>query len=105
MEPRRAQRRIETEDDAHRRRDADGDDDGPGRDEREDARLRLDDLPDAGAEDDPDDAADAGERDRLDEELHEDVAPACSDGLADPDLAGPLRDRHEHDVHDPDPAY
>ena len=41
---------------------------------------------------------------RLDEELGEDVAATRADRLADADLAGPLADRDQHDVHDPDAA-
>jgi len=37
--------------------------------------------------------------------LHQNVALLGADGLADADLARPLRDRDEHDVHDADPAY
>src|SRR5437762_1748223 len=33
-----------------------------------------------------------------------DGAAARADGLADPDLTGPLVHRHQHDVHDPDAA-
>ena len=40
----------------------------------------------------------------LDQELREDVAPPRADRLADADLARALGHRHEHDVHDADPA-
>ena len=53
---------------------------------------------------DADQAAEDGQRDRLDQELRQDVAAARADRLADADLARPLADRHEHDVHDPDAA-
>src|SRR5262249_40188006 len=48
----------------------------------------------------------AGDADHggLDQELGEDVPPGGADGLADPDLAGALGHRDQHDVHDPDPA-
>ncbi len=42
--------------------------------------------------------------DRLDQELHEDVALAGADRHADADLARPLGDADEHDVHDADAA-
>ena len=45
-----------------------------------------------------------GQRERLDQELGEDVAAPGADRLADADLAGPLADRDQHDVHDPDAA-
>ena len=41
----------------------------------------------------------------LDQELGQDVPAARADRLADADLAGPLADRDEHDVHDPDAAH
>ena len=52
----------------------------------------------------PVDAADAGERDGLDEELEQHLAGAGADGEADADLAGALGDGDEHDVHDADAA-
>ena len=59
---------------------------------------------DGQADDDADEAAEQREGQGLDEELGEDVAAAGADRLADADLAGPLADRDEHDVHDPDAA-
>ena len=53
---------------------------------------------------DPEQSAGHREDDRLDEELGPDVARAGADGHADADLARPLGDRDEHDVHDPDAA-
>ena len=44
------------------------------------------------------------ERQRLDEELSEDVARLRAERHADADLARPLRDADEHDVHDADAA-
>ena len=41
---------------------------------------------------------------RLDQELQQDGAALGADGLADADLARPLRHRDEHDVHDADAA-
>ena len=52
----------------------------------------------------PIDSAQQAERQRLDQELHQDVAPGGAERLADADLAGALGDRHQHDVHDPDAA-
>ena len=54
------------------------------------------------ADQDADQAADERQRQGLDEELAEDVAALGAERLADADLAGPLADRHQHDVHDPD---
>ena len=53
-------------------------------------------------DDDADQAAEQGQGQGLDQELGEDVAATGADGLADADLAGPLADRDQHDVHDPD---
>ena len=52
-----------------------------------------------------DDAADAGERGRLHEELLEHVAARSPDGHAHADLACSLRDGDEHDVHHADAAH
>ena len=52
----------------------------------------------------PSDSADETEHDRLDQELHEDVALARADRHADADLARPLGDADEHDVHHADAA-
>src|SRR5262249_8319419 len=41
---------------------------------------------------------------RLHEELLQYVKPLCAHGHAHANLARPLSDRHEHDVHDPNPA-
>ena len=56
------------------------------------------------ADDDADQAAEDGQDEGLDEELEQDVAVLGADRLADADLAGPLADRDQHDVHDPDAA-
>ena len=53
---------------------------------------------------DAEQAADAGEHDGLDQELLGDVAPLGAQGAADADLAGPLGDGRQHDVHDADAA-
>src|SRR5437867_4163641 len=107
VQARCAHRGVEPEDDADRNRDADRDDHGAGGDDAaQPARLRdeLHDLGDRPPEQDAHDAAEAREGHRLDEELDHDVPPPCADGLADTDLARSLIHRHEHDVHDPDPA-
>src|SRR5690349_22645120 len=89
-----------------RRVDAEEETDGERDTERQHDRVRLherlhaDDLelaPDQSG-DDPEDPAEHAQQHRLDEELHQDVAPARADRLADADLARPLGDAHEHDV-------
>ena len=52
----------------------------------------------------PIDAAERRQRDRLGEDLPQDVAPPRAERLAQPDLARPLADDHQHDVHDDDAA-
>ena len=59
---------------------------------------------DGEADDDADQPAEERQGQGLDQELGEDVAAARADRLADADLAGPLADRDQHDVHDPDAA-
>src|SRR5208282_4314949 len=53
-------------------------------------------------EHDADDAADFAQHDGLHDELGHDVPLLGADGAADADLARPLGDRDEHDVHDAD---
>src|SRR5258708_14864378 len=79
MQARGPHRRIEAEDDADRDGHADGDRDRPRGDEDRDLRRGGDLVHDdsqAPAEEDPRAAAVAGEADRLDAELREDVATA-----------------------------
>src|SRR2546423_3574396 len=67
MEPRGAHRRVETEDDPDRDRNADRDDYRAARHEERDARRRrnlMNDLRDRPAEHDPENTAEPGERDR-----------------------------------------
>ncbi len=52
----------------------------------------------------PIDAAEQAEHDGFDQELQQHVAAAGADGQAQADLARPLGDRHQHDVHDADAA-
>src|SRR5712692_5639995 len=50
-------------------------------------------------------AAKTAEDHGLDQELREHVTPPGADRFADPDLACPLCDGDQHDVHDSDPAH
>ena len=52
----------------------------------------------------PRDAADETEHARLDQELAQDHRRGRPEGLAQPDFPRALRNGHQHDVHDPDPA-
>src|SRR2546423_11587941 len=86
MQARRPHRRIEAEDDADRHGHADRDRDRARGDRDGDVRRGrdlMDHHRDAPAEQDAEDAADPGEADRLDEELHEDVPAARAHGLPD----------------------
>src|SRR5438876_12257759 len=92
MEPGRAHRGVETEDDSDRDRNADRDDHRAARnEERKTRRLwdLMDDHRDRPPEQDPDHPTEPGERDRLDEELTEDASAPPADGLAEPDLTCP----------------
>src|SRR5262245_6459238 len=74
MQARRAHRGREPEHDPDPDRDADRDEDGSRRDQDGETRLHLLHQPgDAPTEHDSEDAPEAGECDRLDEELREDV--------------------------------
>ena len=59
----------------------------------------------ADAEEHAEHAAHQAEHQRLDQELEHDVAPGGAERLAHADLPGPLGDRDQHDVHDPDAAH
>src|SRR5262245_33592471 len=82
--------------------DTEHDPDEEAEDDRDDHRQRLElearsrDLADRDGHRDPEDhadeAADDRERERLDQELGEDVPTASADGLADADLPGPFAD-------------
>ena len=81
-------------------------DDHPGRlDDRRERREGVDQERRQAADQDPDDAAGAGEGHGLGQELPQDVAPGGPERLPDADLAGPLGHRDEHDVHDAHAAH
>jgi hypothetical protein len=96
--------RIEAEEDADTGGDGEGDQHRAAGDDDHHVGQRVDQQRAADAEDEADQAA--GDRDHhgLEQELREDVALAGADGHADADLARPLGDRDEHDVHDADAA-
>src|SRR4029453_11620446 len=48
---------------------------------------------------DADDSANYGDDEGLDQELAHDAAPRGANRLSDANLAGPFRNRHQHDVH------
>src|SRR5262245_28547232 len=59
----------------------------------------------ADSQHDPSQAPDQRQRDRLNQELHEDVARAGAYGHSQADLPRTLGHRDEHDVHDSDAAH
>src|SRR4029077_2244375 len=95
-------RRVQPEEQSGRDGDTEREEDRVEGDDRFDA----DDLEIAPADTGGDSEQSAYEReeDGLDKELRQDVDLAGTDGLADPDLAGPLGHGHQHDVHHPDAA-
>src|ERR1700730_238655 len=105
-EPCRAVCGIETEEetdtdgDAERHEDRRCGDDGCG----QRRYHQWQDPCEAEADQDPERAAQAREEHRLDQELQQDVLTTGADRLADADLASPLGDGDEHDVHDSDAA-
>src|SRR5688500_6325856 len=95
----------DAEDDADQEAEHDGRDERGGMECEAPAGDLADEGRDAKAHGDADQPAEQRQGQCLDEELGEDVAAARTDGLADADLAGPLADGHQHDVHDPDAAH
>src|SRR5512140_1242768 len=80
--------RPDAEHDPHKDAEADGREDRQRAEDETPAGERADQGGDGQADDDPEQASGQRKRERLDQELGEDVAPARADRLADPDLAG-----------------
>src|SRR5947208_3764434 len=101
---RRAHRGIQTKEQSDERGNADAHRHGPrldrGRKRRQLADDHRKDETKAGAEH----AAERRKRDRLRQDLPDDVAAARAEGLSQPDLARALAHHHQHDVHDHDAA-
>src|SRR5712691_533615 len=104
FEARGPHRRIQTEKQTDDRGDADAERDRPCFDGGWNRRERGDGHRDHGAEDRADDAAEHRQHHRLRDDLRHDVGLARAERLAQPDLARPLGDHHQHDVHDHDSA-
>src|SRR5690349_21945747 len=105
IETRRAAGRIDAEEEPHQRAEAERHHDGGRRDEGVPLHHPREHDSGADAEQDADGAAQDAERERLDEELQQDVALGGAQRLPHADLPGPLGDRHQHDVHDADAAH
>src|SRR3989442_6445374 len=102
IQPRSLAGRIEAEEDPDAGGEAEGEHDGFRRDEGAPLGEVTDRARAAEAERDAGDPADQRERDGLDQELEQDVTPPGADRHPQADLARPLRDRDQHDVHDTD---
>src|SRR5215211_4275484 len=96
--------RPDAEEHTHGDTDPEGQGDRPAGDGRRHGREPPDQQGPADPEQDADDPAADRQGHRLQQELAEHVAGAGPDGLAQPDLPGPLGHADEHDVHHPDPA-
>src|SRR4051812_36486743 len=90
--------RVEPEDHADNRRDADRPDNRRNRYLRWPLRDQVYEPRAEAADADADGAADQAEHDGFDEELEQDVAGTGADGHAQADLARALGDGDEHDV-------
>ena len=75
-----------------------------GFDRRRHRRQRRDRQRECRAEHRADDAAEDRQHDRLGQHLRHDVGAPRAERLAQADLARPLGDHHQHDVHDDDAA-
>src|SRR5690606_22104335 len=95
----------EAEEDADERREAERQESGLGGDRGIPLSQLLERERASDATGEAENAAGHAEDERLDQELEQDVAAPRAQRLADPDLTRPLRDRHQHDVHDADPAH
>src|SRR5215470_9432418 len=104
IEARGAHRRVQPEDQAHGGRDAERHGDRVPGHERVPFGVYRDHARDGEAEDYADQPADETDRQRLYQELLPDVSAARAEAAADSDLARPLQDVGEHDVHDADAA-
>src|SRR5690606_25218933 len=100
----RSRRGVEPGDDPDAGAEHDRHHDPDGRDRGGERRDGVHDLGERDPYPDPDQGAEAREGRRFDQDLDDDVAPTRADRLAHPDLARPLHDGHEHDVHDDHPA-
>src|SRR5262249_24367788 len=104
IELRRLARGVQPEHDADEGAEADGDGDDIRLNKHGPLEARGEVRRSANVERDPEEAAGERQDERLDQELREDVQRLGADGHAHTDLARPLCDAHEHDVHDADPA-
>src|ERR1043166_956492 len=104
IETRSARGGIQPEEQADERRDADAERDRPGFNRGGNRRGLRDCQRDRRPEKSSDPAAEYRKNDRLGQQLRHDVAPLGAERFAKADLACPLGDDHQHDVHDDDAA-
>src|SRR5258705_8918970 len=95
---------IITEENSHRGAKEESDHYGLGGDEGRPVLGRGNDFRRSRADRDPNEAAQATEGDRFDQELAHDITAAGTNGQANTDLLGTFAYTHEHDVHNADPA-
>ena len=95
---------VESEHDADKSGDGEGEYGGPGFDDGGLVGEVGDEGGYADAEEYAESTAGAGEQDGFDEKLEDDVASFCAEGASDTDFAGAFGDAGEHDVHDADAA-
>src|SRR5207249_5708444 len=92
---------VHSEDQADAHGDAHGEHNGPEWNGGwQSGDRKIDKQTDGAAKQHADDTSRTGEHHGFGEKLPDDVTAARADGLAHADLAGPLRDGHQHDVHD-----
>jgi len=96
---------IEAEDQAYGAADAEGQHQRAGCDQRAHVAEVGHAKGDGQANDDPHNAPEQCQEQRLRKELDDDVTLAGPESAANPDLAGPLADRGHHDIHDADAAH
>src|SRR5262245_47870953 len=104
IEPRREARRVVTEEHADRRRTSERDSYRVRRDTRRPLKRISNRLGTEPSDRDADPATEEAEDHCFHQELSQNVPATSADRLPKTDLAGAFRDRHEHDVHDPDAA-
>jgi len=105
IEAGRLQRGEEAKDNPYDGADAEGHDDGAGRDERGKLEKLGEQRRQPVTRRDAQRTATHAQQDRLGQELSHYIAAARADGEADADLAGPLGDADQHDVHDANAAH
>ena len=98
-------RRVNPKEDADYGRKGYRKKDDPRFDHNRESKRRAARCHETHSEKNADDSAQSGQDRGLCQELDQDIPGPCTERLSDTDLTGPLRDGHQHDVHDPDAAH